>query len=124
MRENLPLRNSYCEFCCIPFLLHRYIGSNVLVNLTSLNVMCCTLHATSTGVIGHVNSFMMCPRIMSTCSLPLFSMGKLCMGINGRHFKLLQYEQLQTVFLLLFLCAHQVLCYEYAISRGECTKKW
>lgn len=66
MRETLSPRNSYCEFCCIPSLLHRYIGSNVLVNLISLNFMCCMLHARSTGVMGHVNSFMMCPRPMST----------------------------------------------------------
>jgi hypothetical protein len=69
MRENLSSKNSYCEFCCILSLLHRYIGSNVLVNLISLNFKCCTLHATSTGVMGHVNSFMMCPRLMSTWHL-------------------------------------------------------
>jgi len=62
-------------------------------------------------------------------TLPVFSMGKLYMGSNSRHFKHLHYEQLQTIFLLLFLCALQVLCYvqvlcyEYAISRDECTKK-
>jgi len=123
MRENLPSRNTYCEFCCIPSLLHRYIGSNVLVNLTSLNFMCCTWHATSTGVMGHVNSFMVCPRIMSTghfhCLVWVNYVWVLMADILN-----FSNEQLQTIFRLLFLCALQVLCYEYAVSRDECTKEW